>query len=103
MPPPSRRARSHSIRSQGHHSFAIRRLALVAGFALALAGCGGGPGSGASGGADSTAAAAAPGRLRGVVPPEPALKPDFTLTDLEGRHYDFRRETAGRLTFLFFG
>jgi protein SCO1/2 len=37
------------------------------------------------------------------VPPEPGLKPDFTLTDLEGRRYDFRRETEGRVTFLFFG
>ena len=30
-------------------------------------------------------------------------KPDFTLTDLDGKPFEFRRETDGYLTLLFFG
>lgn len=30
-------------------------------------------------------------------------KPEFTLTDLDGRDFDFRKETDGHLTLLFFG
>ncbi|MGH9213333.1 MAG: SCO family protein [Acidimicrobiales bacterium] len=33
----------------------------------------------------------------------PLARPDFTLTDTEGRPFDFRAETEGRLTLLFFG
>jgi protein SCO1/2 len=33
----------------------------------------------------------------------PADKPDFTLADTEGRPYDFRARTDGRVTLLFFG
>jgi protein SCO1/2 len=39
----------------------------------------------------------------GIVLPEPPAKPDFVLTDTEGRPFDFRQETEGRLTLLFFG
>lgn len=56
---------------------------------LLLAGCGGGePGDG-------------PWAGRELV--EPLPRPDFTLTDTRGRPYDFRAETAGKLTLLFFG
>lgn len=41
--------------------------------------------------------------LHGAELPEPRPKPDFTLTDTEGKPYDFRRATDGYLTFLFFG
>ena len=34
---------------------------------------------------------------------EPRPRPEFVLTTADGRPYDFRKETAGRLTFLFFG
>lgn len=34
---------------------------------------------------------------------EPKGKPDFTLTDLDGKDFNFRRETDGYVTFLFFG
>lgn len=44
-----------------------------------------------------------PGELRGTVLPEPWPKPDFTLTATDGRPYDFRRETDGFVTLLFFG
>jgi protein SCO1/2 len=40
---------------------------------------------------------------RGVVLDEPLARPDFTLTDTEGRAYDFRARTDGRLALLFFG
>lgn len=33
----------------------------------------------------------------------PLAKPNFTFTGVDGRPYDFRRETAGKLTYLFFG
>lgn len=35
---------------------------------------------------------------------DPSLpRPDFTLTGTDGKPYDFRAETAGKLTFLYFG
>lgn len=40
---------------------------------------------------------------RGVVLPEPLPKPDLALLDTNGDPYDFRRETEGKLTLLFFG
>jgi protein SCO1/2 len=41
--------------------------------------------------------------LRGLelLPPRP--KPEFTLTDTEGKPFDFKRETDGFATLLFFG
>jgi protein SCO1/2 len=39
----------------------------------------------------------------GAVLRDPAPRPDFTLTDTTGAPYDFRAETRGRLTLLFFG
>lgn len=43
------------------------------------------------------------GELRGLALEQPFEVPEFTLTDASGRRYDFRSETAGSLTFLFFG
>ena len=44
-----------------------------------------------------------PGGLHGAIL-RPALpKPDFRLVDESGRPFDFRRETDGYLTFLYFG
>lgn len=43
------------------------------------------------------------GDYRGVRAPAPLPKPSFTLTDTEGEPFDFRRETDGRVTLLFFG
>lgn len=57
---------------------------------------------GAGGSAGDGQAAEAPG-LRGRVLAEPLPMPDVVLVDTEGRPYDLRRETANRLTLLFFG
>jgi protein SCO1/2 len=45
----------------------------------------------------------APGDYRGVVLVTPLAKPEFTLTATDGRPFDFRRETDGSVTLLFFG
>lgn len=44
-----------------------------------------------------------PATYRGRVLPEPRPKVDFTLTDTEGKPFDFRSETDGYVTLLFFG
>jgi protein SCO1/2 len=43
------------------------------------------------------------GELRGVVLGEALPKTDFTLTTTSGAPFDFRRETSGYVTLLFFG
>ncbi|HEX6419388.1 MAG TPA: SCO family protein [Acidimicrobiales bacterium] len=57
-------------------------------------------GEGARGGAE---AAGDDAGWHGALLAEPQPRPDFTLTDTEGRPYDFAAETGGRLTLLFFG
>jgi protein SCO1/2 len=42
-------------------------------------------------------------RLHGVLLGQPQEKPDFILTTMDGGPFDFRRETEGKLTLLFFG
>ena len=59
--------------------------------ALACSPAGGGPEAGADGG------------IRGAVLDPPLGKPDFTLSDTEGQPWNFRTETDGKLTLLFFG
>lgn len=44
-----------------------------------------------------------PGELRGTVLGEPWEKPGFTLTSTAGEAFDFRHETDGYVTLLFFG
>jgi protein SCO1/2 len=43
------------------------------------------------------------GGLRGTPIEPPLEKPDFVLTDVDGKPWDFRAETDGKLTLLFFG
>ncbi|HEY4217179.1 MAG TPA: SCO family protein [Gemmatimonadaceae bacterium] len=43
------------------------------------------------------------GSLRGVQLSPARAKPDFTLTDTEGRPFSFRSATAGSVTLLYFG
>jgi len=42
-------------------------------------------------------------RIRGALLEQPLTRPAFTLTDTGGRPFDFRAQTAGRLTLLYFG
>ena len=44
-----------------------------------------------------------PDELRGSVLPDPLPKADFTLTTTKGEPFDFRTETEGYVTLLFFG
>jgi len=43
------------------------------------------------------------GGYRGLELTQPIEVPDFTLPDTDGKPYDFAEETAGSLSFLFFG
>jgi protein SCO1/2 len=74
-------------------TFVQRRIASI-GFVLAAS---------ALFGACSDATRPAVGELEGVVLEQPVAKPSFVLTDTEGTAYEFAEETAGRLTFLYFG
>ena len=80
---------SWRARARGAASF----LALLA-FAAVVAGCG-------EATADGAARPESP--YRGVVLETPLPRADFTLLDTEGEPFDFRAETEGYLTFLFFG
>jgi len=62
-----------------------------------LSACGGGDGS-----ATATPSPTPAGYLGWVIE-EPMPKPDFTLTDTSGNPYNFREETEGYLTYLYFG
>ena len=92
----------------------VRRRTLVPALlltaALALAGCGttaaAGDADGADAGHDHSAGATVEGpedHYAGVDLPEPYRRPSFTLTDTTGAEYDFRDETGGTPTLLFFG
>ncbi len=63
-----------------------RRITLAAAITVAFA-CGGDPLAG----------------LHGVLLTPAKPKPNFVLTDTRGRPYDFRAETRGTATFLYFG
>jgi protein SCO1/2 len=54
-------------------------------------------------GRDDAPAASDPTRWQGTVLEPASERPDFVLTDTEGRPFDFRAETDGRLTLLFYG
>ena len=57
--------------------------------------------------APSKPAAAAPpdtaNQVQGLALSPPQEKPAFTLTDTQGKTFDFRKETDGYVTLLFFG
>ncbi|MGZ6825293.1 MAG: SCO family protein [Mycobacteriales bacterium] len=74
------------------------RLLLVAALTgLALSACGSG------GSAAPSRPAAATAAYHGVEPSPVPSRPEFVLTTTTGERYDFRAETAGRPTFLYFG
>jgi protein SCO1/2 len=76
-------------------------IATLAALVLVLAGC-----SGSGGGTGLTVlgdGSGNPGGLRGVVPSEHTVKPALNLTDADGRPFDLRARTQGKVTLLFFG
>ncbi len=69
----------------------IAAAALALSAALAATACGTAP------------ARDAPGAWAGSPLPEPLSRPDFTLTDVNGRPWSFREETKGKVALLFIG
>lgn len=67
---------------------------------LAIAACG--P-RGSDRGGDSAADPNAASGFRGVITAPPREKPDFTLADFNGQPFNFRLQTNGKVTLLFFG
>jgi protein SCO1 len=84
-------------------SAAWRRAAILAGLLAGATGCS--AGDAADGGAGDRAAGApeAADRMVGLELVRPIEMPAFTLSDTDGRPYDFLSETSGSLSFLFFG
>lgn len=87
-----------------------RAVALVA--VLGMPACDGADTGSREGGAHDRDPAAIPsadstadrdGGWAGTELPQPMPRPDFVLRDTEGRPYDFRAETEGRVALLFFG
>ena len=77
----------------------MRPLLALSAAAVLLTGCAAGSSTGAPP-APSTSAAA----FHGLEPPgELPERPSFVLRDTAGNRYDFRAETAGRPTLLYFG
>lgn len=74
-----------------------RVLALILALGLAAVACG------RSGRPEAAARRSGETTWRGTVLAEPWEKPSFTLTDTNGQPFDFRAQTDGYLTLLFFG
>jgi protein SCO1 len=98
---------SRGLRSRTRAALPV--LVLAAG--LGLSGCGGSsPAEQASPGSGHDHADAPPATVEGPDDvyagfdlAEPYRRPSFTLTDATGAAYDFKAQTAGRPTLLFFG
>lgn len=71
---------------------------LTLGGVLAFAAC-----SPRGSGENAGGAEAAASDFRGVITSPPREKPDFTLTDFNGKPFNFRLDTHGKVTLLFFG
>ncbi len=71
-------------------------LAAIVTLAVAGAAC-------AGDGSPSPRQGAGDAGYRGMVLADPLPKPSFTLTDTEGRPFDFFKETDGYITILYFG
>lgn len=82
-------------------TYAVAALLTAATLSLTLTACGGDSGDSSSSvavvsGGDSSEGAA-------TVLDQPFTKPDLKLTDTAGDTYDFRKETAGHPTLIYFG
>jgi protein SCO1 len=75
-------------------------LALAASFALSA--CGPDGGTDAAEGSVADVSAAPKGKVATVLD-RPFEKPDFVLTDTKGKKYDFREQTKGKPTLIYFG
>ncbi len=75
----------------------IRRAGAGLVAALLLAGCAGASAS------DTSRPAASGAAYHGVEPDPVPARPSFVLHDLDGHRYDFRAETAGAPTLVYFG
>ncbi|MFJ9728021.1 SCO family protein [Streptomyces sp. NPDC101209] len=73
--------------------------ALLAAASLTLTACG----SGDSGDSPVAVVSEDTARKAATVLDQPFEKPDLVLTDTHGRKYDFRKETAGKPTLVYFG
>ncbi|MEZ5381656.1 MAG: SCO family protein [Microthrixaceae bacterium] len=71
-------------------------VALLLGLVLLAAACG-------KASETKTADPAADADWAGVALTKPSERPQFTLTDTDGKTFDFYEETEGKLTYLFFG
>ncbi|HEV7207537.1 MAG TPA: SCO family protein [Mycobacteriales bacterium] len=94
-----------------------RVIPVLIGMVLALAGCATGSHGPAAAAPASPAPASpvaaapstgpapvsGPGTLHGIGIAPPPRKPQFVLTDTAGRPFDLTKQTAGRLTYLYFG
>ncbi|WP_189219180.1 MULTISPECIES: SCO family protein [Streptomyces] len=76
--------------------------ALLTAAALALSGCGGGGGDDASAPVAEVSAETGSAKAATVLD-KPFEKPDLVLTDTNGKSYDFRAETEGKPTLIYFG
>ncbi|CAL9511751.1 hypothetical protein SUDANB15_03640 [Streptomyces sp. enrichment culture] len=75
--------------------------ALLAAASLTLSACG--SNDGGSGGPVAVVSEEAGSDKAATVLDKPFEKPDLVLTDTNGEEYDFREETAGRPTLIYFG
>ncbi|MCH5672680.1 SCO family protein [Streptomyces gilvus] len=73
--------------------------ALLAAATLTLSACG----SGGSGDSPVAVVSEDTSQKAATVLDQPFEKPDLVLTDTKGQKYDFRKETAGRPTLIYFG
>ncbi|WP_018566286.1 SCO family protein [Streptomyces sp. PsTaAH-124] len=73
--------------------------ALLAAATMTLSACGSGDGDEKA----ATVVAEQPSQQPATVLDQPFEKPDLVLTDVHGKKYDLRKETAGRPTLIYFG
>ncbi|MFE2041768.1 SCO family protein [Streptomyces sp. NPDC059477] len=78
----------------------LAAAALLAAATLTLSACGSGDDSGSP---ISVVSEEAPSDQAATVLDKPFEKPDLVLTDTQGEPYDFRAETAGKPTLIYFG